>query len=600
MSLFYVATTGSNANPGTEGSPFLTLDYALSLPALAPGDTIHIAAGTYADYADTAINGTSSNRINIVGAGVGNTIITGLLTIENDYYTVSGITFSLFYLKISGVADTDNGSYNSVENCAFTANTQGVYVFSNTPNGLFGPSNNTIRNCSFFSSVGNGMASIGGHHNAVENCTFTNNRGYDAIRTGGIGNVFRGNTFTGINNPIVVSVASAISSGGVVTVVTATPHDLDNNAGVIIAGANEAAFNTGGSGRVATVINATTLTYAPLVDPGDGVTATGTVTAQGANHADIIQAFAGGGYITKDIIFERNRIIDSAGQFGNIEGEVTNTEVTAFTIRNNIHVNSTLQFNIFVPDCKIYNNTIYNPQGALGFRAIGYVPTRGIANNMEVYNNLLIRVGTSSSGGAYSFETTTGCVGDYNIITGKSDGAQTGYSETHGINGEVTPTQLFIDAESDDFRLQSDSPAIGIGLDLSAQFTDDIDGNTRVVPWDSGAYKTSGPDAPSSLSASAISTSVIALGWTNNALDADGIYVERSSDNSNFTQIASLASTADTYSATGLASGTQYWFRVRAYNENGNSAYSNTDDATTEAAPVVGPGNILTGFIGFW
>lgn len=48
MTTRYVATTGSNANPGTVGSPWLTLQYALD--HAVSGDTISIAAGTYAPW----------------------------------------------------------------------------------------------------------------------------------------------------------------------------------------------------------------------------------------------------------------------------------------------------------------------------------------------------------------------------------------------------------------------------------------------------------------------------------------------------------------------------------------------------------------------
>src|SRR5262249_41516366 len=42
---FYVSTTGSDSNPGTQASPFLTLWKAASVAA--PGTTVHVAPGTY-------------------------------------------------------------------------------------------------------------------------------------------------------------------------------------------------------------------------------------------------------------------------------------------------------------------------------------------------------------------------------------------------------------------------------------------------------------------------------------------------------------------------------------------------------------------------
>src|SRR5438309_3637692 len=43
---FYVATSGNNANPGSQGQPWLTLQHAVD--SINPGDTILVESGTYA------------------------------------------------------------------------------------------------------------------------------------------------------------------------------------------------------------------------------------------------------------------------------------------------------------------------------------------------------------------------------------------------------------------------------------------------------------------------------------------------------------------------------------------------------------------------
>ena len=92
------------------------------------------------------------------------------------------------------------------------------------------------------------------------------------------------------------------------------------------------------------------------------------------------------------------------------------------------------------------------------------------------------------------------------------------------------------------------------------------------------------PTAPSSLSSSVISSSQINLSWTDNSSDEDGFKIERSVQGGAFSQIDVVSSNATTYNNTGLSASTQYAYKVRAYNSNANSDYSNTVTATTQAA----------------
>src|SRR5262249_30482621 len=93
------------------------------------------------------------------------------------------------------------------------------------------------------------------------------------------------------------------------------------------------------------------------------------------------------------------------------------------------------------------------------------------------------------------------------------------------------------------------------------------------------------PAAPTNLSAAAVSVSQVNLTWADNSANETGFVVERATDSS-FTAgltTASLGANATSYSATGLAAGTAYWFRVRATNAGGTSASSNVASATTPA-----------------
>jgi PKD repeat protein len=85
------------------------------------------------------------------------------------------------------------------------------------------------------------------------------------------------------------------------------------------------------------------------------------------------------------------------------------------------------------------------------------------------------------------------------------------------------------------------------------------------------------PAAPSNLTASSTTAKQVILNWTDNSSNEQNFIVQRStSPTSGFTQVASLGANVTTYTNTGLTSGRTYYFRVRAKNASGTSAFSNT------------------------
>ena len=87
------------------------------------------------------------------------------------------------------------------------------------------------------------------------------------------------------------------------------------------------------------------------------------------------------------------------------------------------------------------------------------------------------------------------------------------------------------------------------------------------------------PATPTNLTATANSQSQITLNWTNNS-NSLGIKIERRSGGS-YSEIATVGATVTTYADTPLAPSTTYSYRVRAFNNGGNSGYSNESSATT-------------------
>ena len=112
-----------------------------------------------------------------------------------------------------------------------------------------------------------------------------------------------------------------------------------------------------------------------------------------------------------------------------------------------------------------------------------------------------------------------------------------------------------------------------------SSFSNDSQATTLSVP----------PAAPSSLNAGVVSPTQIDLSWFDNADNEDGFRVFRCSGSGcgSFSQVAQLGANSVSYSDSGLAPNTTYRYQVRAFNGEGDSAPSNTAEATTLAAGTV-------------
>ena len=97
------------------------------------------------------------------------------------------------------------------------------------------------------------------------------------------------------------------------------------------------------------------------------------------------------------------------------------------------------------------------------------------------------------------------------------------------------------------------------------------------------------PAAPSNLIANAVACDQVDLAWTDNADNETGFRIERSANGVSFGEIDTVGANVTTYSDTTAAENTTYWYRVRAYNGAGNSAYTNIASDTTPTCPVVPP-----------
>lgn len=93
------------------------------------------------------------------------------------------------------------------------------------------------------------------------------------------------------------------------------------------------------------------------------------------------------------------------------------------------------------------------------------------------------------------------------------------------------------------------------------------------------------PSAPSNLSVTAYSDTTISLSWSDNSNNENGFYVYRAqssgSSTADYTRVADLASNTTSYQDTNLSRATTYYYRVSAYNAEGESSLSNEVNQTT-------------------
>ncbi|HTK31820.1 MAG TPA: DUF1565 domain-containing protein [Candidatus Saccharimonadaceae bacterium] len=115
---YYVSTSGSDSNAGTQAAPWRTI--AKANATLNAGDVVFISPGTYADAVNPQHNGASiTQRISYVGSlsNPASVVVNGIW-IEHAYVSVKGVTsggFTLYYTSESAKA-----VYDSIAWCVAT------------------------------------------------------------------------------------------------------------------------------------------------------------------------------------------------------------------------------------------------------------------------------------------------------------------------------------------------------------------------------------------------------------------------------------------------------------------------------------------------
>lgn len=222
---YYVSTTGSDANPGTEAEPWQTIQravkYSFPIQYRSPGDTVYLRGGTYygntnaIDASASSIgSGTAENPITIA-AYPGETPVVanatspyrGVLLRNLSWFVFDGITYSNCY-QSTWIESCTNCTF---KNCSFGwMPTNGGYSGF-----LFWGSSqlNTVSNCTFYGwgrvdatcndigaslSIGDETGDAPMYYNLVVSNRFFYG-GHDHLQLNSAYNVIRGNLF--VNPP---------------------------------------------------------------------------------------------------------------------------------------------------------------------------------------------------------------------------------------------------------------------------------------------------------------------------------------------------------------------------------------------------------------
>ena len=138
--------------------------------------------------------------------------------------------------------------------------------------------------------------------------------------------------------------------------------------------------------------------------------------------------------------------------------------------------------------------------------------------------------------------------------------------------------------------------ATGLGSKISCGGSDgNGNGGDNIIIDDGSSGPTRAPSAPSGLTAQAISSSQINIAWTDNSDNEQGFKIERRTGTSgSYLWIDTAEPNVTSYSSMGLLANTAYYYRIRAYNNKGESAWSNEATATTSASSVILPDPVTT------
>lgn len=640
---YYVATTGNDSNNGTAiGTPWRTIQKAVNT-ATAPGDIVNVAAGSYAEKVNwnSGGTGTLANRITFDGQNVASTTA---MYIKKPYVTIKNFRFEG---DIEGAFGVNmqlrimlGAHFTTVQNCVFDKDFQYTtgaskfhgLMFEQPPSadGSFGignvPSDCVIEDCEFTQFKGAMCMWVFGDRNIIRNNEFhdlaqgdaiwlwgrnnliQNNIVHNIYESAGVGNhsdfiqtfgPYNGSKEHIIEGNLIYDLTGAVALGQLEGHLNPDIKDwtwrnnvfanIGNSLSCSIPGMkfyNNTFYRCGLNGGV---FGFGSRAYINGVQGWTGPTGTNYATGS----IFISNAFVDCG--VNDSAFGYKVEVDSlAGCYADYNFMSRGgLPVREDELQRQMGVDGpTYTITAEADDDVVTTNTAHGLSPGWLFKFPTLTGGTPLAINTQYY------VKTTPAATTLTLSTTPGGT-TVNITVDATAGTliptwdyQRWY-EPNGINGGDPG---FLDPANEDMRISENSVLIAEAQNNNSLFLTDKAGATRGASWDIGAFEfdasdpTTPPTAPSGLSATTASDIRINLSWTDNSSDELGFHVYRSLvSGSGFALIHTTAAGATSYGNTELTPSTQYYYKVCAYNDGGESALTSEVNATTNSVPNAPP-----------
>jgi fibronectin type 3 domain-containing protein len=334
-------------------------------------------------------------------------------------------------------------------------------------------------------------------------------------------------------------------------------------------------FNALGNSNYSNTANATTTSQVALLDFSGGFAgSTSTLTYNGSAKINGTKA----------------ELTDGGGNEAGSVFSTSSVDITKFTTQFNFQISpgsSTADGFTFCIQ-GVGNTALGASGGALGYQNIG----SSVAIKFDLYNNSGEGV---DSTGLYANGAAPTNVGSIDLT---STGVDLHSGDIFQVVMNYDGTTLTVTIEDTvTNKSATQNYTINIPTTLGGTlgyvgFTGGTGGlvaTQDILSWTYTPTAATSPNAPSGLGAVPASATSVTLTWTNNAANQTGFHLDRATD-SGFTQNLITENLPDspnsfTDTATGLAPGNTFYYRLRAYNAAGDSGNSNTASVTIPLAP---------------